>query len=155
MYTSNMLESLWCHEMSVTWSLPPTNPLPLPPMQWKVGRGLGSCVSTVKRGGINTGWHINVHHVKNLRTHAVWVNGVWDWVIFGLRVGQLSLNGWDICGLKKGWDSYGKVSCFIWKYTQKVLVFRGVPFLIIAWPQVSVSLNSQPSEPSHPLAWDT
>ena len=27
---------------------------------------------------------------------------------------------------------------------KKLLVFRGVPFPIIAWPQVSVSLNSQP-----------
>ena len=32
MYTSSMLQSLWCHEMSVAWSLPPTNPLPLPPI---------------------------------------------------------------------------------------------------------------------------
>jgi len=32
-----------------------------------------------------------------------------------------------------GWGSYVKVSCcFVWKYAQKMLVFRGVPFLIIA-----------------------
>ena len=31
-----------------------------------------------------------------------------------------------------GWGSYDKVSCcFIWKYAQKMLVFRGVPFPII------------------------
>ena len=32
--------------------------------------------------------------------------------------------------------------CFVWKYAQKLLVFRGVPFPIIAWPQVSVHSNA-------------
>jgi len=32
-----------------------------------------------------------------------------------------------------GWGSYDKVSCcFVWKYAQKMLVFRGVPFPVIA-----------------------
>ena len=32
-----------------------------------------------------------------------------------------------------GWGSYDKVSCcFVWKYAQKMLVFGGVPFPIIA-----------------------
>jgi len=33
----------------------------------------------------------------------------------------------------KWWGSYEKVSCcFVWKYVIKMLVFRGVPFPIIA-----------------------
>ena len=52
-------------------------------------------------------------------------------------------NGWGIYGLN-GWGSYGKVSCcFVWKYAQKKLVFREVPFPVIAWPQVLVPLNCQ------------
>ena len=43
-----------------------------------------------------------------------------------------------------GWGTYDKVSCcFVWKYAQKILVFRGVPFPIIAWPQVVVPFNSR------------
>ena len=49
----------------------------------------------------------------------------------------MAYNGWDsydfrvACGLN-GWGSYDKVSCcFVWKYAQKMLVFRGVPFPVI------------------------
>ena len=52
--------------------------------------------------------------------------------------------GGGIYGLD-GWASYDLVSsCFVWKYAQKMLVFRGVPYPIITWPQVSVPLNSWP-----------
>ena len=34
--------------------------------------------------------------------------------------------------------------CFVWKYAQKILVFSGVPFPVIAWPHLSVPLNCQP-----------
>ena len=51
------------------------------------------------------------------------------WLIMG---GHLWLNGEGIYDLD-GWGSYDKVSCsFIWKYAQKMLVFSGVPFPIIA-----------------------
>ena len=50
--------------------------------------------------------------------------------------GFVACNGWGIYDLRcgyglNGWASYGKVSCcFIWKYAQKTLVFRGVHFPI-------------------------
>ena len=75
----------------------------------------------VEWGSTNTGWHINVHHVNNFAMEHLWVNG---WGIYGLKlVGQL----WLKCVAQL---------CLFWKYAQKVLVFRGVPFLVIAWPQV-------------------
>ena len=46
----------------------------------------------------------------------------------------MAYNGWCGYGLK-GWGSCDKVSCwFIWKYAQRMLDFRGVPFPVIAWP---------------------
>ena len=52
------------------------------------------------------------------------------WLIMGGTF--MAYNGWCGYGLK-GWGSCDKVSCwFIWKYAQRVLDFRGVPFPVIA-----------------------
>ena len=54
------------------------------------------------------------------------------------------------CSLKHngiwGWSSYGKVMyCFLLEdMLQKPVVFRGVPLQVLAWPWVTVPLNSQP-----------
>ena len=69
---------------------------------------------------------------ENLWVGHLWLNG---WGIHDLMCGHLWLNWWGI---------YGKVSCLIWKYAQQMLVFKRVPFHVIAWPQVLVSLNSRP-----------
>ena len=62
----------------------------------------------------------------------------------GLKwVGYLWLEGWDIYG-SNGWGSYGKVSYCLERYPRKTLVFRGVPFPVIALPRVFVPLNSRP-----------
>ena len=62
------------------------------------------------------------------------------------------LNGWGIYGLN-GWGIYdlngckwmGRLVTVFGRYAQKnILVFRGVPFPVLAWPQVSVPLNSRP-----------
>ena len=54
---------------------------------------------------------------------AKWVGNLW--LIMGGALG---------CGYGLNrWGSYDKVSCcFVWKYAKKMLVFRGVPFPIIA-----------------------
>ena len=55
----------------------------------------------------------------------LWLN---EWGINHLMGGALWFNGWGTYGLN-GWGSYDKVSCcFVWKYAQKMLVFRGIPF---------------------------
>ena len=51
----------------------------------------------------------------------------------------MGIREWDSYGLN-GWGSYDK--CFL-GYAHKILVFRGVAFLIIAWAQVLVPLNSR------------
>ena len=67
---------------------------------------------------------------------------IMDEAFITLWVGHFPLNVWSIDGLN-GWGSYSKVnSCFVWKYAQKMLVLRGVPFPVIAQPQVLVPLNS-------------
>ena len=39
------------------------------------------------------------------------------------------------------WGSYDKLSCcFVWKYAQKILVFKGVPFLVIVIRGFTVTL---------------
>jgi len=70
-----------------------------------------------------------------------------------MGMGHLWLNRWDVSWLH-GWAfmAYMQIGgavtydncCFFWKYAQKMLVFRGVPFPVIAWPQASVPLNSWP-----------
>ena len=58
-----------------------------------------------------------VKHTRDTGMEHLWVNG---WSIYGLKlVGQL----WLKCVAQL---------CLFWKYAQKVLVFRGVPFLVIA-----------------------
>ena len=71
-----------------------------------------------------------VGHLYHLMDGAfISLNG---WGIYDLMGGALWFNGWGTYGLS-GWGSYEKVSsCFVWKYAQKLLVFRGVLFLIIA-----------------------
>ena len=78
------------------------------------------------------GW--GIYHLMGGAFMAYWVGHLWlnGWGICHLMEGHLSLNGWGTYGLN-GWGSYDKVSCcFVWKYAQKLLVFRGVPFPIIA-----------------------
>ena len=45
-------------------------------------------VLCVKWGSTNSGWHINVYHVKALHTHEVCVKlnivGIWEWGIYHL-----------------------------------------------------------------------
>ena len=54
--------------------------------------------------GVGHLYHLMVGHLYHLVGGALWFNG---------------------------WGSYEKVSCcFVWKYAQKMLVFRGVPFPI-------------------------
>jgi len=77
----------------------------------------------------NTSWHISVHQDMGMgylggAFMAYWVGHLW-WAF-------ISLNGWGTYGLN-GWGSNGKL-LFHLKICSKMLVFRGVPFPIIAWP---------------------
>ena len=45
----------------------------------------------VEWGSTNTGWHIDVHHVKTLTHIKCEVRHNWD-----MGMGHLWLNGWDI-----------------------------------------------------------
>jgi len=50
----------------------------------------GSGLLCVKWGSTNTGWHIDVHHVKTLpHTCSLKLNiiGIWEWGIYGLMGG--------------------------------------------------------------------
>ena len=101
-------------------------------------------------------WHISVHD-ENFHTYSsvkvIKHDGIQGWGIY-------DLNGWGIYGLN-GWGIYdfkwvrhlqlrwvGQLwqteLLFFGRYAQKTLVFRGVPFLVLAWPRVSVPLNSWP-----------
>ena len=63
-----------------------------------------------------------VRHNWDMGMEPVWLNGrAFTWVGQSLQVSVL----------------FGRM-------LKKMLVFRGVPFLIITWPQVSVPLNSRP-----------
>ena len=70
-------------------------------------------------------------------------------------MGYLWLNGWDIYHLMVGqydlieghlYHIMGRalMTKLLGNMLKKWLFFRGVPFLIIAWPQVSVPLNFRP-----------
>ena len=91
---------------------------------------LRSCVSsggapTLAGTLMFTMWKITTHMKCEVRHN-------WD-----MGMGHLWLNGWSIYTVMTS-------CCFVWKYAQKLLDFRGVPFPIITWPQVSVPLNSRP-----------
>ena len=66
---------------------------------------------------------------------GAFMDGAYDlngWGIYDLNGQDIyDLNGWGIYG-SNGWDSYGKVSYFFGRYAQKTLVFRGVPFPVLA-----------------------
>ena len=69
----------------------------------------------------NSAWHINVHYVEIFCTHMKYnTMGILEWGIYGLN----------------GQGSYGKVSYWFGgmclKKKKQTLVFREVPFLIIA-----------------------
>ena len=93
-----------------------------------------------------TMWKLCIHKVCELRHN-------WD-----MGMGHLWLNGWGIHGLMGGtfmayWVGHLQLkwvgqswllAVSFGKMLKKMLVFRGVPFPIIAWQQVSVPLNSRP-----------
>ena len=49
----------------------------------------------VEWGSTNTGWYIDVLHVKTLHTFEVCIIGIWEWGIYGLMGEALiTVMGW-------------------------------------------------------------
>ena len=102
-----------------------------------------SCVSsggtpTPAGTSMFTMWRICTHMKCEVKM------GIWEWGHLWFIIGGAFMTMCEHYGLD-GWGSYDQVMCcFFWEYAKKMLVFRRVPFLIIAWPQVSVPLSSWP-----------
>ena len=56
---------------------------------------LSKVMLSVEWGSTNTGWHIDVHHVKNFAHTRCEVGHNWD-----MGMGHLWLNGWGIYDLR-------------------------------------------------------
>ena len=83
---------------------------------------------------IITSWHINVHYVKNLRTYECEVKHNRD-----MGMGHLMWGGEGGGGIYHimGGVVMAKLSYFIGKYVQRMLVFMGGPFSALEFSFVS------------------
>ena len=95
---------------------------------------LGSCVLCVEWESNNNSWDINVKfssHTKcDMRMGHSWLN-----------LQRAQIHGWSIYDSNR-WGSYGKISSCFLGICSKALVFRWVPFPLIARSQVLIPWDS-------------